>query len=102
MNPKNESPRPIAVLWTVIYPSINNGTDTCSHNRLFLCDEDESEYGPFENQILTNKTFKYSRLMLCIFYALPQPFKKEVFPLLPRKSPKSPILSEVGKRYGEC
>ena len=78
------------------------GTDTCSHNRLVLCDKDESEYGPFENQILTNKTFKDSCLMLCIFHALTQPFKKEVFPLLPRKSPKSPILSEVGKSYGEC
>jgi hypothetical protein len=77
------------------------GTDTCSRNRLVLCDEDESEYGPFENQILTNKTFKDSRLMLCIFHALTQPFKKEVFPLLPKKSPKSTILSDVGKNYGE-
>ena len=77
------------------------GTDTCSRNRLVLCDEDESEYGPFENQILTNKTFKDSCLMLCIFHALTQPFKKAVFPLLPRRSPKSPILSEVGKSYGE-
>ena len=78
------------------------GTDTCSRNCLVLCDEDESEYGPFENQILTNKTFKDSRLMLCVFHALTQPFKKEVFPLLPRKSQKSPVLSEVKKNYGEC
>ena len=64
------------------------GTDTCSHNRLVLCDKDESEYGPFENQILTNKTIKDSRLMLCKLHAQTHPFKKEVYHLLPRKSPK--------------
>jgi len=32
------------------------GTDTCSRNRLVLCDEDESEYGPFEIQILISCT----------------------------------------------
>ena len=32
------------------------GTDTCSRNCLVLCDEDESEYGSFENQILISCT----------------------------------------------
>ena len=77
------------------------GVDTCSHNCLVLCDEDKSEYGPFENQIVTNNTFKDSLLMLCIFHALTQPFKKEVFPFLPKKSAKSLLLSKAGYSYGE-
>ena len=52
------------------------GRETCSRNRLSLCDEDDSEYGPFENCIETVKEFKDSRLMLCLFHAIWQVFKK--------------------------
>jgi hypothetical protein len=77
-----------------------HGVNTCSHNCLVLCDEYESEYGPIENHIVTNNTFK-SLLMLCIFHALTQPFKKEVFPFIPKKSAKSLLLSKAGYSYGE-
>jgi hypothetical protein len=35
-----------------------NGVNTCSCNCLVLCNKDKLEYGPFENRILTNHTFK--------------------------------------------
>lgn len=76
------------------------GELTCSRNRLSLCDEDDSEYGPFENCIATVPQFKLTILMLCVFHAVWQPFKKEVFPFLPRKSKGSPILSDTGKVWG--
>ena len=74
------------------------GPETCSRNRLSLCDEDNAEYGPFENCIATVDEFKNSRLMLCLFHAIWQVFKKEIFNLLPKKGK---VLTSVGKSWGE-
>ena len=74
------------------------GRETCSRNRLSLCDEDDSEYGPFENCIEMVKEFKDSRLMLCLFHAIWQVFKKEIFRLLPKKGKQ---LTTIGKRWGK-
>lgn len=77
------------------------GALTCSRNRLCLLDEDHSSYGPMENLIATSPEFKDSMVALCIFHGLWQPFKESVFPTLPKKSPKSKELSDVGEEWGE-
>ena len=73
------------------------GKVTCSRNRISLCDEDDAEYGPFENCIATVKEFAKTCLMLCLFHAIWQPFKKEIFPHLPKKGEK---LTRTGKIWG--
>ena len=76
------------------------GSTTCGRNRLTLCDEDDAEYGPFEQCISTMKEFQKSRLMLCLFHAVWQPFKKEIFPLLPKKGKSGSLLTDVGREWG--
>ncbi len=78
------------------------GTGICSMNPLVLTDEEDAEYGSFEALIATNDIFKSSKVMLCIYHALWQPFKRDIHPLLPRKSAKGkPIeLTTVGSQWG--
>ena len=55
-------------------------------NCLVLTDEEDTEYRPFESLIATNDKYKSSKVMLCIFHALWQPFKHDIYHLCPRKS----------------
>ena len=72
-------------------------------NRLVLTDEEDAEYRSFESLIATNDNFKSSKVMLCIFHAIWQPFKRDVYPLCPGKSKKGkPIeLTKIGSAWGE-
>jgi hypothetical protein len=72
-------------------------------NRLVLTDEEDAEYWSFEALITTNDIFKSSKVMLCIFHAIWQPFKEDIYSLLPRKSAKGkPIeLTELGSQWGK-
>ncbi len=74
----------------------------CSLNRLVLTDEEDAEYCSFETMIATHDSFKTSTVMLCIFHAIWQPFKKEIYMVLPRKSASDkPVeLSDVGRTWG--
>ena len=76
------------------------GKETCSRNRLTLTDEDSAEFGPFENSIATMPEFSKSRLMLCVFHAVWQPFKKDIYPHLPKKA-GTHILTTVGRSWGK-
>jgi hypothetical protein len=53
--------------------------------------------------IATQDFFKNSRVMLCIFHAIWQPFKRDVYSLLPRKPAQGkPIeLTELGNSRGK-
>jgi len=64
------------------------GDEVCSMNRLVLTDEEDAEYRSFESLIATNVKFKKSKVMLCIFHAIWQPFKRDIYPLCPKKSKK--------------
>ena len=79
------------------------GDEVCSMNRLVLTDEEDAEYRSFESLIATNVKFKKSKVMLCIFHAIWQPFKRDIYPLCPKKSKKGqPLqLSKVGSAWGE-
>ena len=79
------------------------GERVCSMNRLVLTDEEDAEYRSFESLIATNDNFKSSKVMLCIFHAIWQPFKRDVYPLCPGKSKKGkPIeLTKIGSAWGE-
>jgi hypothetical protein len=79
------------------------GTGICSMNSLVLTDKEDAEYGSFEALIATNDIFKSSKVMLCICNAIWQPFKRDIYPLLPRKSTKEkPIeLITVGSQWGK-
>ena len=72
-------------------------------NCLVLTDEEDAEYRSFEALIATNDIFKSSKVMLCIFHAIWQPFKRDIYSLLPKKSAKGkPIeLTEVGSQWGK-
>ncbi len=57
----------------------------------------------FETMITTHDSFQSSTVMLCIFHAIVwQPFKKEIYMVLPRKSSHDqPVeLSDVGRTWG--
>lgn len=71
-------------------------------NRLVLTDEEDAEYRSFETLIVSHDAFKSSSVMLCIFHAIWQPFKKDIYLELPRKSgPDKPVeLSDVGRTWG--
>jgi len=43
-------------------------------NCLVLTDEEDAEYRPFESLIAMNDKYKSSKVMLCIFHAIWQPF----------------------------
>ena len=79
------------------------GDEVCSMNRLVLTDEEDAEYRTFESLIATNDRFKLSKVMLCIFHAIWQPFKRDIYPLCPKKSKKGQPtqLSKVGSGWGE-
>jgi hypothetical protein len=79
------------------------GTGICSMNCLVLTDKEDTGYGSFEALIATNDILKLSKVMLCIYHAIWQPFKRDIYPLLPRKSTKGkPIeLTTVGSQWGK-
>jgi hypothetical protein len=80
------------------------GDHVCSMNRLVLTDEEDAEYCAFETMIATHDAFCSSKVMLCTFHAVWQPFKWEIYNLLPsKKSPKAKIieLTDVGQSWGE-
>ncbi len=72
-------------------------------NRLVLTDEEDAEYRTFESLIATNDRFKLSKVMLCIFHAIWQLFKRDIHPLCPKQSKKGQPtqLSKVGSGWGE-
>jgi len=72
-------------------------------NCLVLTDEEDAEYRSFESLIATNVKFQKSKVMLCIFHAIWQPYKRDIYPLCPKKSKKGkPLeLSKVGSAWGE-
>ena len=80
------------------------GEHVCSMNQLVLTDEEDAEYCAFESVIATHDAFSSSKVMLCTFHAVWQPFKRDIYNLLPsKKSPKGKLieLTEVGKQWGE-
>jgi hypothetical protein len=81
-----------------------HGEHVCSMNGLVLTDEEDAEYHAFESVIATHDAFSSSKVMLCTFHAIWQPFKRDIHNLLPsKKSPKGKLLelTEVGKQWGE-
>ncbi len=79
------------------------GDEVCSMNCLALTDEEDAEYRSFESLIATNDIFKLSKVMLCIFHAIWQPFKCDIYTLCPKisKKGKPTQLSEVGSAWSE-
>lgn len=80
------------------------GEHICSFNRLVLTDEEDAEYRSFENLIVTHEMFRSSKVMLCTFHAIWQPFKREIYNLLPSKKTKNGKLvelTEVGRSWGK-
>jgi hypothetical protein len=80
------------------------GEHVCSMNQLDLTDEEDAEYRAFETMTATHDAFCLSKVMLCTFHAVWQPFRRDVYILLPsKKSPKGKIieLTDVGKLWGE-
>ena len=76
----------------------------CSFNRLVLTDDEDAEYRSFENLIVTHEMFRSSKVMLCTFHAIWQPFKREIYNLLPSKKTKNGKLvelTEVGRSWGK-
>ncbi len=80
------------------------GEYICSMNQLVLTDEEDAEYLAFETMIATRDVFCLSQVMLWTFHAVWQPFKWDIYNLLPsKKSPKGKVieLTGVGKLWGE-
>ncbi len=80
------------------------GEHVCSMNQLVLTDEEDAEHRAFETMISTHDAFCSSKVMLCTFHAVWQPFKRDIYNLLPsKKSPKGKIIerTDVGKSWGE-
>jgi hypothetical protein len=79
------------------------GDEVCSMNRLVLTNEEDAEYRSFESLIATNDRFKLSKVMLCIFHAIWQPFKRNIYTLCQKISKKGQPtqLSKVGSAWGE-
>ncbi len=80
------------------------GEHVCSMNQLVLTDEEDAEYHAFETMIATHDAFCSSKVMLFTFHAVWQPFKRDMYNLLPsKKSSKGKIieLTDVGKSWGE-
>ena len=50
------------------------GEHLCSMNRLVLTDEEDVSYHAFETMIATHDAFCSSKVMLCTFHAVWQPF----------------------------
>jgi hypothetical protein len=80
------------------------GEHVCSVNLLVLTDEEDTEYHAFETMIATHDAFCSSKVMLCTFHAVWQPFKWDVYNVLPpNKTPKGKVieLTDVGKLWCE-
>ncbi len=76
----------------------------CSLNWLVITDEEDAEYCSFETLILTHEMFRSSTVMLCMFHAIWQPFKRDIYHLLPSKTSQNGKLiqlTEVGRAWGE-
>jgi hypothetical protein len=72
-------------------------------NQLLPTDEEDAEYCAFETMIATHYAFCLSKIMLCTFHTVWQPFKRDIYNLLPsKKSPKGNIIkvTDVGKLWG--
>ncbi len=80
------------------------GEHICSLNWLVITDEEDAEYCSFETLILTHEMFWSSTVMLCTFHAIWQPFKRDIYHLLPSKKSQNGKLielNEVGRARGE-
>jgi hypothetical protein len=80
------------------------GEHICLLNRLVITDEEDAEYCSFETLILTHEMFRSSTVMLCTFHAIWQPFKRDIYHLLPSKKSttgKLIELTEIGRAWGE-
>jgi hypothetical protein len=80
------------------------GEHICSLNRLVPTDKEDAEYRSFENLIVTHEMFRSSTVMLCTFHAIWQPFKRDIYNLLPPKKQKNGKLvelTEVGRSWGK-
>jgi hypothetical protein len=76
----------------------------CLLNQLVITDEEDAEYHSFETLILTHEMFRSSTVMLCTFHAIWQPFKRDIYHLLPsEKSTTGKLieLTEIGRAWGE-
>ena len=76
------------------------GDVTVLRCRLVITDEDFSQYHSLENLIFSQKEFEKIIVMLCIFHAVWGPFKKQIFPLLPKRSQNTNLLTEEGEAWG--
>jgi hypothetical protein len=81
------------------------GEHICLLNRLVIRDEEDAEYHcSFETLILTHEMFRSSTVMLCTFHTIWQPFKRDIYNLLPSKKSQNRKLIEfieVGRAWGE-
>lgn len=79
------------------------GEKIIQRNRLALTDDDQSEYGPFENSIKTIDCYSESTHMLCVFHAVVMAFYEKVYPHLPNNGKKGAAkkLTPVGELYGQ-
>jgi hypothetical protein len=80
------------------------GEHICSLNQLAITDDEDAEYRSFETLILTHEMFRSSTVMLCTFHAIWQPFKRDIYHLLPSKkltTGKLIELTEIGRAWGE-
>jgi hypothetical protein len=69
-----------------------------------ITDEEDAKYRSFECLIATQNVFQFSRVMLCTFHAVWQPFKHELYSLLPSKKTRTGKLielTEVEHKWGE-
>jgi hypothetical protein len=80
------------------------GEHICPLNQLVITDEEDAEYHSFETLILTHVMFQSSNVLLCMFHAIWQPFKRDIYHLLlSKKSHNGKLieLTEVGRAWGE-
>jgi hypothetical protein len=73
-------------------------------NQLVLTDEEDAKNCAFKTMISTHDEFRLSTVMLCTFHAVLQPFKWDIYNLMPsNKSPKGSIIEliDVEKARGE-
>jgi hypothetical protein len=76
----------------------------CSLNRLVVTDEEDAKYRSSECLIASQNVFQFSRVMLCTLHAVWQPFKRDLYLLLPSKKTRTGKLielTEVGQKWGE-
>jgi hypothetical protein len=59
------------------------GKNICLLNQLVITNEEDAEYCSFVILILTHELFQSSTAMHCTFHAIWQPFKRDIYHLLP-------------------